>query len=251
MKTLAILQARLRSTRLPAKVLLDLCGATVLQRCLDRVARIQGVDEIVVATSTAPENELICMLAKRLGYKCVRGSEKDVLSRYYDAATAAKADVVMRCTADCPLLDPKASSLVVRTFLESQKTGEPLDYASNTLERRLPRGLDTEVVSMAALTRAHEEAVVDAEREHVTMYVYRRPVEFRCRKVLADLPRDLSHHRWTLDTLEDYHFLAKLYEALGPEAGAAGMEDVLAVLERHPEIVAINAHVAQKSTAPA
>lgn len=246
MRTIAILQARLRSTRLPAKVLLDLAGKTVLQRCIERVARIQGVDEVIVATSTAPENDLIVGLVEKLGFRAARGDEKDVLSRYVDAARAAKADVVMRCTADCPLLDPAVSGSVLRAFLDSRGTATPFDYASNTLDRKMPRGLDTEVVSMAALERAHADATAPAEREHVTMHVYANEGKFRLHRVLPERGVDFSQHRWTIDTLEDYHFLWKVCAALGERASTASMHDVLELLQGRPELVRINENIHQK-----
>jgi spore coat polysaccharide biosynthesis protein SpsF len=245
-RVVAIVQARLGSSRLPAKVLLDLGGATALQRCLDRVARIEGVAEVVVATTVEPIDELIAALCARLGIRCTRGSANDVLSRYVEAGRATKADAVVRCTSDCPLLDPALSSMVVRAFLGTQGGPEALDYAANNLERRLPRGLDTEIVSMAALERAIRESDSPSEHEHVTLHVYRHPEKFRLRAVLPDFPEDYSDHRWTLDTLDDYRLLATLYNEIGEGAGAAGLRDVLAVFERRPELRGYNAHIEQK-----
>ena len=246
MDIVAVVQARVGSSRLPAKVLLDLGGATALQRCLDRVRRIEGVREVIVATTTKADDDLIVSLARRLGVRVWRGSENDVLARYIGAALDARADIVLRCTSDCPLLDPAMSSPVVAAFVDSQTTAEPLDYASNNLERRLPRGLDTEVVSVDALHRASRVATA-SEREHVTLHVYRNPATFRLRAVRPD-PRDLSHHRWTLDTLDDYRFLCGVYEALGKNAATATMNEVLSVLEANKELVKINEHIEQKPT---
>jgi spore coat polysaccharide biosynthesis protein SpsF len=172
----------------------------------------------------------------------VRGSESDVLSRYIDTARAHEADAVVRLTSDCPLLDPDESSRVVEAFLEQ----EP-DYASNVMERRLPRGLDTEVVSREALERAHREATAEGEREHVTLHIVRRPTEFRLLSVVPVRgPDDDSGHRWTLDTLDDYRFLHALVDLLGDRAGAAPLAEVLEVLSKNPHLSALNAHVEQK-----
>jgi spore coat polysaccharide biosynthesis protein SpsF len=248
-KVVAIVQARLGSSRLPAKVMLDLEGKTALERCLRRVERTAGVHEVVVATTDAPVDDLVERLASRLGYRAVRGSENDVLARYQRAASISDADVVMRCTSDCPLLDPLESAEVLSRFLhESQHCGA--DYVSNVMERRLPRGLDTEVLSRAALERAHAEATAPELREHVTLHVVRHPEQFRCvasEPVLSAFrATDHAHRRWTLDTLEDYHFLAALFAHLGDGAEHATSAEILAVLERYPQLERINQAVAQK-----
>lgn len=247
MKIVAVIQARLTSTRLPAKILLDLVGKPAIQHCLTRASRIEHVDEIVVATTDRPDDDVTASVAKRLGFRFVRGSEGDVLSRYVLAARESKADAVVRLTSDCPLLDPAASSLVVDTFKSSQTGLWPFDYVSNTLIRRLPRGLDTEVLRVDALERAHREATKPEEREHVTLGVYSRPDKYRCGCVLPTTENDLSGHRWTLDTIEDYRFLYRVYEALGDDAERATPNDVLALLASRPELTRINENVSQKS----
>jgi len=234
----AIVQTRLASTRLPAKILLDLGGRTALERCLARVRR--GTPTGVVATSVHPEDDVIERAATRLGYPVFRGSHDDVLARYAGAARAHAADVVLRFTSDCPLLDPGVSARVLDAFLRERP-----DYASNVLTRRYPRGLDTEVFSRATLERLDAEARDADEREHVTLRVHRRPGEYRLLSAASDGP-DLSHHRWTLDTLEDYRFLHAVHDQLGAEADDAPLERVLALLERRPDLVAINGHVSQK-----
>lgn len=142
MRIVAVVQARLSSSRLPAKVLLDLAGKPALERCLSRVSRFRGVEEVVVATSDAPADDVVAAASRRIGYRVVRGSETDVLSRYALAAQETRADAIVRCTSDCPLLDPVLSSQVIEAF---QRGG--VEYAANTMERQLPRGLDTEVFS--------------------------------------------------------------------------------------------------------
>ena len=248
MKVAAIVQARVCSTRLPAKILLDLNGATALERCIRRVSRIRGVDIVVVATSDRDEDEIVASVAHRLGYPTYRGSEGDVLDRYYMAARSVSADIVVRCTSDCPLIDPAISGRVLDALLRGQDDGgPPIDYASNTLVRRLPQGLDTEVMRMDALSRAHESATELADREHVTRYLYQHRSEFRCAAVFADEATDLSGHRWTLDTLDDYRFLFALYEALGSSAPVATMQEILDVLDARPQLKLLNAHVRQKT----
>ena len=249
MRTVAIVQARAASTRLPVKVLLDLAGKTALERCLRRVEQFRGVADTVVATGDAPENDVIEIACRRLGFSCLRGSETDVLQRYLDAASNCAADVVVRCTSDCPLLDPVVSSTVIDEFFATAASGRLADYASNTLHRHLPRGLDTEVVRIDALARVASEGPSPSDLEHVTLGVVRQPDKFALHSVVIPDLENLSSHRWTLDTLSDYRFLAGLYEALGPRAESAGLRDVLDVLAKHPQLIHLNAHVRQKAPA--
>lgn len=242
-RTVAIIQARMGSTRLPGKVMKTLAGRTVLAHVAERVRLCPLVDEVIVATTTSAADDVIVGECARLGVRCFRGSEQDVLSRYHAAASQALADVVVRVTADCPLFDPLLLEQMLRQFRDARAAGEPLDYLSNTLERSYPRGLDAEVFTFAALERAHREARLPAEREHVTPYLYRHPERFQIRGVKSE--RDLSRHRWTLDTPEDWAFISALFEQLG--AGRFGTRAVLEFLERRPDLVALNAHVAQKA----
>lgn len=245
MKVVVVIQARLASSRLPAKVLLDLGGVTALERCLRRARRFSHVAEVVVATSDRPGDNIIAAVAKRLGARVTRGSEADVLSRFAKAARETDAEVIVRCTSDCPLLDPALSSLVIDRFLSAPGG---VDYAANVLERRLPRGLDTEVISRDALERADRDATAQDEREHVTLHLYRNPERFRCLAVTTEGGTDRSALRWTLDTLDDYRLLHAVFERLGPRADEASMAEVIALFEADPELAQINAHIAQKTT---
>lgn len=245
MRVVAIVQARFSSTRLPAKILLDLGGQTALERCLRRAQRIARVDEVVVATSEGESDDPIALISQRLGVRCFRGSELDVLSRYFVAATGSGADVVMRLTSDCPLLDPAISSLVIEHFLAR---GGAIAYASNTLVRKLPRGLDTEVFSFEALRRANAEATAGPDREHVTRFLYTNAALFPCESVLPPNVGDESAHRWTLDTPEDYQFLVRLFDRLGARAATAGLAEVLDAANAQPDIKRFNAHIEQKKS---
>lgn len=242
-KVVVVIQARLASSRLPAKILLDLGGTTALERCLRRARAFKNVSEVVIATSDTPGDDLIEAVGKRLGARVIRGSENDVLSRFAKAAAETNADAVVRCTSDCPLLDPAISTGVIERFLSATPAA---DYAANVLERRYPRGLDTEIVSRSALEKAHREATAADEREHVTLHIYRRPESFRCLPVLPSDSADHSHLRWTLDTLDDYRFLHAVFERLGPLGDTASMNDVIALLAKEPSLSAINSHIAQK-----
>lgn len=241
MKVVAIIQARMGSTRLPGKVLRDLAGEPVLVRCVNRLQRAQMLDEVVVATTVQNADQAIVRLCTERGWPCFRGSEEDVLDRYYQAAIAHQADVVVRVTSDCPLIEPEVVDRVIGEFLDRQPG---LDYAANTLPpRTFPRGLDAEVIRCDALERAWREDRNPAWREHVTPYVYRNPERFSLYGVTNEA--DYSHMRWTVDTPEDLAFVRRIYDHFGHDLFS--WREVLAVLKEHSEWMAINHHVQQKA----
>ena len=239
MKTVAIIQARVGSTRLPGKVLKDLGGQTVLARVLRRISRMRAVEEIIVATTSEAADDPVVDEASRKGVLVYRGSTEDVLDRYYQAACVFNADVIVRITADCPLIDPEISDRVIRKFLEVRP-----DYASNTLERTYPRGLDTEVASFSTLKRAWENAREPYQRSHVMPYIYQNSTQFRLCSVKG--LEDYSHHRWTLDTPEDLEFMRGVYAKLSRNEDF-GWQDVLKIVERDPALRAINRNIRQKA----
>lgn len=227
MTVMAIMQARMTSTRFPGKVLAPLAGAPMVIRQLERISRARRLDSVVIATSIDPsDDELVAVLAGA-GHRVVRGSLDDVLGRFIAAIDAYEPDVVVRLTADCPLISPRVIDLVVDRF---ESTGA--DYASNTMTPTYPDGLDVEVVSAAVLREVASITTDPPEREHVTLGVYRRPDRFRIENVAAE--RDLSTLRWTVDTPEDYAFVSGVYDELYPQLPDFDLDDVLAYLERHP-----------------
>lgn len=244
MRVVAVIQARMGSTRLPGKVLKHLKGRTVLEHVIARVRAAPRIDEVVVATTTSPADDPLMALADAVGVRWLRGSESDVLSRYYQAAQAAGADVIVRITSDCPLLDPEVLNGMVERFLSYQEAEPPVDYLSNTLTRTYPRGLDVEVFTWAALVSAHREADKPYEREHVTPYLYQHPERFRLAEALGE--QDLSQHRWTLDTPEDWALIERIYAALATEDAIFPTRAVLDFLQANPALMALNAHVEQK-----
>ncbi|MEL5865097.1 glycosyltransferase family protein, partial [Clostridium cochlearium] len=195
MKIVCIVQARVGSTRLPGKVLKKICGKTVLEHDIDRLRRIKNIDEIIIATTTLEKDNAIVKECERLGVKCFRGSEEDVLSRYYYAAKENNADVVVRVTSDCPLIDSYVSEKTINYYLNNK-----YDYVSNTIDRTYPRGLDTEVFSFKVLEMAFKEAVSLRDKEHVTSYIWNNPQIFKLAQYKNH--KDYSHLRWTLDTEE-------------------------------------------------
>lgn len=240
MKVVAIIQARMGSERLPGKVLQHIHGKTMLARVVERTARIQGVHEVVVATTVEAPDDRIVDACRALGVPVFRGSQEDVLDRYYQAAKQHAADAVMRITSDCPLLDPEVSGKVLNEFLIHCP-----DYASNSARRTYPRGLDTGVMTFEALERTWREATQPYEREHVTIYMYRHPEKFRLLSVESGLETNYSHYRWTVDTPEDLEFVRAVY-GLFPGRDDSSWLDVVQALERRPDIVAINRHIQQK-----
>ncbi|MGA2257535.1 MAG: glycosyltransferase family protein [Thermoguttaceae bacterium] len=242
MNIVAIVQARMGSTRLPGKTLLDICGEPMLARVLARCERAETLSGVVVATTTEPADDVLCDLCMARDWLYYRGSQVDVLDRYYQAARLNRAEIVVRITSDCPVIDPDVIDLTVSEFLRLQPD---CDYVSNgEPPRPYPRGQDVEVFHFRALERAWHEACKSAFREHVTPYIYRHPEKFRVAAVQAD--RDYSDQRWTVDTVEDRALVLKLFEHFGHDR--FGWRDILTVLAEHPEWLEINRHVQQKTT---
>lgn len=233
-EVVVIVQARVGSTRLPGKVLQEIDGKPMLFRVIERARTIPGATRAIVATTTEPRDAEILAMASALGVDAFAGSESDVLDRYYQAARRFGADVIVRVTADCPMLDPEVSGRVINRFLHGQ-----FDYVTNCQPPTFPDGLDTEAVSFAALERAWRAAVLPSEREHVTPYIWKRPEKFRMATLVNDT--DLSAYRWTVDDERDMAFVRMVYDRLVPVRGELfGMEDVLELLKREPELDTIN-----------
>jgi spore coat polysaccharide biosynthesis protein SpsF len=238
MRTIAILQARMGSTRLPGKVLAELGGATMLAQVVRRVRDAARITEAVIATSTEPEDDAVVAEAGRLGAGVYRGSASDVLSRFAGAARAFRADAIVRLTADCPLLDPGVIDRVVAAL------DPAIDYASNTHDRRFPRGLDTEALHRDTLERIDRLGTSPAAREHVTAFVMEAPELFRIAQVGAE--HDDSDLRWTVDTLDDLAMVRALYRELDLAHAVRPYREVVAAVRARPELAAANAHVVQK-----
>lgn len=237
-KVVAIIQARMGSTRLPGKVLKDLEGETVLARVVGRVRRSRLIDELMIATTDRSADDAIVEECQRCSVAVFRGDQDDVLDRYFRAAQVAAAGIVVRITSDCPLIDPEITDKTIEAFAKAHA-----DYASNGLERSYPRGLDTEVISIDALARAWREAREPYEREHVTPYIYEHPEKFKVMSVKGD--EDHSSHRWTLDTPEDLELIRAIYARLTDHPDF-GWRDILSVLDREPGLAEINRAVMQK-----
>jgi spore coat polysaccharide biosynthesis protein SpsF len=241
-QVVALIQARMGSTRLPGKSLKEVMGKPLLGYLVERVRRCKKLNDIVIATTDSPVDDCLARFARNENLSFFRGSEIDVLDRFYQAATLFKADVVVRITGDCPLIDPVVVDEAISYFLDQY----PLyDYVNNIAPRRYPRGMDTEVFTYQALLETWKRAGSNSEREHVTPFIYLHPELFRLGHVSCK--EDLSSHRWTVDTPEDFALVKKILEYLYPKNPEFTIQDILRALCKNPEWVQINAHIQQKS----
>jgi spore coat polysaccharide biosynthesis protein SpsF len=239
LKVVAIVQARMGSTRLHGKVLKDIEGETMLARVVSRLRRSRLIDEVLVATTDQKPDDAIVEECRKCPVPVSRGDQDDVLDRYFRAAQLSQAKVVVRVTSDCPLIDPEVADKTIKAFLEVRP-----DYASNILVRTYPRGLDTEVMSFATLERAWQEARQPYEREHVTPRIFEHPSEFKLLSVTGNA--DYSGYRWTVDTPEDLEFVRSIYARL-KDKPAFVWRDVLDVLDREPRLLELNRSIVQKA----
>lgn len=236
-KIVAIIQARMGSTRLPGKMLMKLAGMPVVQQVFNRVVLIQGIEKVILATTADAQDDLLVDYCHRTGISVFRGSSDDVLDRYYQAAKQDSADVVIRITGDCPFLDPIESGKVLRLFLDDG----PCDYASNVDPPFLPDGLDTEVMSFAALESAWEKAKDIPDREHVTLFIRRHPDMFRLKSLKGYL--DLSSHRWTIDEKRDYDFLNAVAMRLAAQGKFGYLNEIIELLDANSSLLEINSDI--------
>jgi spore coat polysaccharide biosynthesis protein SpsF len=283
--TLAIIQARMSSSRLPGKVLMDIAGKPMLQHVIDRSMQAKSIDQVVLATTNDPSDDILEKFCQQQALPYHRGSLADVLDRFYQAALQFHAEVIVRLTADCPLLDPdlidRTVAAIIGNRIDQQSlentraielsAADPLayDFAANRLpppwKRTLPIGLDVEVCSFAALQRAWEEARETHQREHVMPYLY-EGLSFSPAEIPPDkewylqqgvTPRgfrvaqlnhfpDYGQHRWTVDTPADLKFVRQVYAHFDDQS-SFNWKEVLALLDQEPELISINAHVSHKS----
>ncbi|MCG2758606.1 MAG: glycosyltransferase family protein [Desulfobacteraceae bacterium] len=233
MNIVAILQARMGSSRLPGKVLKPILGRPMLEHHIERIKLSSKINRIVVATSIDPADQAIVDLCRQIGIESFEGELENVLDRFYQAARLYKSDHVVRLTGDCPLADPHLIDELI-DFYFVQKC----DYASNCYEPTLPDGLDAEVFSFAVLEQVWKEAVLPSHLEHVTPFIYMHPERFKIKS--HKYHTDLSHLRWTVDEYEDLEFVRRIYEILYPVKPDFSMKDILLLLEKNPELAEIN-----------
>lgn len=242
MKIVCIIEARMRSSRLPGKVLKPIVGKPMLELMVERLKRARTLDDIVIATTDQPGDEAVAALAGRLGIGSFRGSEEDVLARVLGAARSAEADVIVETTGDCPLLDPAIIDKVVADY----RMGSA-DFVANMLSYTHPRGMDVRVFSTGDLEEINRVSADPADHEHVSLHFWEHPEKYRLRNVTSDLPPAVADLRLTVDTEEDFELVRQVYEELYPANPAFTLCDVVNLLERRPELAAINREVRQKS----
>ncbi|MDD4957105.1 MAG: glycosyltransferase family protein [Candidatus Omnitrophica bacterium] len=245
MRISAIIQARTGSTRLPGKVLKELPwngGVTVLEQVVRRARKTRNIDTVIIATTTGENDDPIADIAARCGADLFRGSEDDVLERYYLAAREFGADVIVRVTSDCPCADPVVMDDAINVHIEKKA-----EYTSNTLDRTYPHGLDVEVISFAAMERAYNNATEQHDREHVTPYIYRTaPEGFKISRLYAPLGGNMGDIRITLDTAEDYALLCCVYDELYAVNEYFGLEEIRKLFGKKPHLKLINGGIRQK-----
>lgn len=232
MRNLAVIQARMGSSRLPGKVLMDLVGQPVLWHVIQRVKKSKLIDEVIVATTISKQDLEIVKFCANNGIRVFSGSEEDVLDRYYQTAKLFKPENVIRITADCPLHDPFVIDGVIQKHITENN-----DYTSNTVKLTYPDGLDCEVMKFFILSEAWQNGKLASEREHVTQYIIKNNhYKIGC----LENKTDKSGYRWTLDKEEDYNFIRKIYENLWDKNHFFSSDDIYKLLEENPEIKELN-----------
>ncbi len=244
-RTVAIIQARMQSTRLPGKVLREIAGKPMLEHVVERTAAASLVDDVMVATSQAAADQALLEYCQQMGWTAIAGDEHDVLGRYVLAARESAAEQIVRITSDCPLIDPELIDQVIARGQLSRA-----DYCCNFFPfRHFPRGLDCEFLTVKTLERVHQLAVESRHREHVTLFLYDQQLtrtnarpDFTLDGIVAD--QDWSQHRWTVDTGEDLQLIRTIYETFGETV--FGWRDVLSLVQSRPELQTINQGTVQK-----
>ena len=232
----AIIQARVGSTRLPNKVFAEIEGKPLLWHVVNRLKKSKYLDSIIIATTTSLSDDNIELWAKENNIVCFRGSEQNVLKRYYDAAKQYGSNVIVRITADDPFKDYEIMDLVIEKFL-----AEGADFACNNNPPTYPEGLDIEVFSLEAIEKAFYNAKTDFEKEHVTQYFYKNPNKF----IISTISHteNISNLRWTIDEEEDLELARKVYSQLFHKKEVFLMKDILSILENQPELSSLNSKV--------
>jgi len=247
MKIFSIIQARLGSTRLPEKILLEIApGKTILECMLNRVRQSQLIERIIVATTINPADKKLIKFLEKIGQEYFIGSEEDVLDRYYQAAKAFRAepgDIIVRLTSDCPLIDSAVIDKTIKFYIDGN-----FDYAANGLEPyTYPDGMDTEVFSFAALEKAWKEADKPSHREHVTFYFWKNPDKFKIGR-LVNTEKDQANYRLTIDYPEDYELLKAVYGGLSGRNPDFSMGEIVEFLEHNPMIKKLNIKFARNAS---
>ena len=232
----------MRSSRLPGKVMLPILGKPMLALMIERIQRVTQIDEIVIATTTDSSCDVIVELAEQLGVGSYRGSEDDVLDRVLRTAQSVEADLIIETTGDCPLIDPETISKVIEAFKSNE-----VDYCANFLELTYPSGMEAQVFPVKVLAEVADLTDDSADREHVSLYIYEHPEKYRLLNVASNLPPKAVEYRLTVDTIEDFNLVKKIYEQLYLHKPDFSLNDILDLLERDPKLAEMNREVQDKA----
>lgn len=230
-KICATIEARMTSSRLPGKVLMDYCGESNLQHIIERLKRSKYIDDVVVATTINEQDNPIVELCENIGCKYYRGSEEDVLLRVLESAKSVNADIIVEITGDCPVIDWRHVDKLVEMFFSGE-----YDYASNIIQRTFPRGFDTQVFPVEVLDEVNQTSKNPVDHEHVSLYIYTHPEKYRLINWEADEKMNHPEFEITLDTKEDYEFIKQIYENLYYKNQDFSAQDVVKLLIEHPEM---------------
>jgi spore coat polysaccharide biosynthesis protein SpsF len=240
-KVVATIEARMTSTRLPGKVLLEIGGKPALAYMINRIKQSRLVDDIVVATTVNDSDQPIIDLCNKIGCKYFRGSEEDVLLRVLEAAKSVNADIIVELTGDCPFIDPDIIDRVVKLYFSGD-----YDYASNVVERSFPDGFDTQVFSVQSLEKVSRLTNDPIDRVHVSCYFYNHPQKFKLANLIADQNSTWPDLRLTIDERADYQLLKLIDEKLQERKGMFSVSEVISLLKQEPELIELNKHVRAK-----
>jgi len=241
MKIAAIIEARMTSSRLPGKIVRPIMGRPTLELLIERLLRSRYLNSIVIATTSNDTDDATENLAKRLRVGCYRGSEDDVLDRVLKAAQTYNIDVIVEITGDCPLIDPAVIDKLLAIYLEGD-----YDFVANTLKETYPNGLDTRIFSRKILEDVAELTQDPVDHEHVSLYIFEHPERYNLFNMESNLPEKFWGARLTVDTIEDFEVISRIFEELYPKKPAFSLEDIINLLERRPELLEINREIKQK-----
>ena len=238
---ISIIQARIGSSRLPGKIMMNIGAKPILQWVIERAGSSSLIDKVIVATSVKTQDDTIEELCKRLDVGCFRGSEEDVLDRYYNAARAYKAETIVRITSDCPFVDPVVIDEIIKIHFKNKN-----DYTMNNTENSYPRGLDLEIFNFRTLEKTYLEAKNPYQREHVSVYIYEHPEIFKVEIVEAGGALRRPGYRFCVDTEDDLKIVREIYTRLSESEKPVNAHNIVSLLDSNPDLTKINAHVKQK-----
>ena len=232
------IEARMTSSRLPGKVLMEACGKSMLELMVERVKCVNGLDEIILATTNNDTDDCLAFLAEKMGISCFRGSEHDVLGRILKASEEYNIDIIVELTGDCPLIDPACIEKVIDEFFQNKP-----DYATNALSKTYPLGMEAQVFPSSILAEVAQLTNDPLDREHVTLYIYKNTEKYNVLSISADGIHNRPEFQLTLDEKDDYKLIKNIFENLYIQKPDFTLSDIIQFLDRHPAIANVNSNV--------